>query len=97
VYIATSSQAGAPNVTELEFEDTGANAGRYSRRVDGKLLEALHNGAPVSRSSLQDELESALMAAGTQAVIPTHTEISDTDDTMISDASEPDGTASPEA
>jgi hypothetical protein len=47
-------------VTELEFEDTGANPARYRRRVDGPLLEALHNGAPVSRTRLQEELELAL-------------------------------------
>ena len=60
VYVSTSPRSGEPNVTELEFEDTGANPTRYRRRVDGPLLEALHNGAPVSRSSLQDELELAL-------------------------------------
>lgn len=60
VYVSTSPRSGGPNVTELEFEDTGANPARCRRRVDGPLLEALHNGAPVSRSSLQDELELAL-------------------------------------
>jgi hypothetical protein len=101
VYIATSAQSGAPNVTELEFEDTGATAARYSRRVDGKLLEALHNGAPVSRSSLQGELELALVAAGTQGVDATDTlvrsEAAATDSTVISEAAATDGTASSEA
>jgi hypothetical protein len=60
VYVSTSPRSGGANVTELEFEDTGANPARYRRPVDGPLLEALHNGAPVSRSSLQDELELAL-------------------------------------
>jgi hypothetical protein len=64
VYIATTAQSGAPNRTDLEFEDTGANPVRYTRRVDGPLLEALHTGAPVSRARLQDELEAALMEAG---------------------------------
>jgi hypothetical protein len=97
VYIATSSQSGAPNVTELEFEDTSANAERYSRRVDGTLLEALHNGAPVSRSSLQEELELALVAAGSRSVVPVRPEVSDTDDTAIPEARESDGQASHEA
>jgi hypothetical protein len=84
-------------VTELEFEDTRPNVARYSRRVEGKLLEALHNGAPVSRASLQDELELALVAAGTRTVVPARPEVSDTDDTAISEVPESDGQASHEA
>ncbi|HSJ09791.1 MAG TPA: hypothetical protein VK928_07745 [Longimicrobiales bacterium] len=55
VYVATSGDGASR--TQLEFESTGR---RCTRPVDGPLLAALHSGAPVSRSSLLDELELAL-------------------------------------
>jgi hypothetical protein len=64
VYVATSPQGDSTSRTHLEFEDTSARSQRYSRRAEGPLLHALFNGAPVSRATLQSELEQALVAAG---------------------------------
>ena len=87
VYVSTSPRSGGANLTELEFEDTGASPARYRRRVDGPLLEALHNGAPVSRSSLQDELEQALAdlnaADGAEARTPVPGETHDSAETPV--------------
>jgi hypothetical protein len=60
--VATSAQSGAHNLTQLEFETTGPphRRTRYARPVEGALLEALHNGAPVSRSSLEEQLDLAM-------------------------------------
>jgi hypothetical protein len=65
VYVATTARSGAPNLTQLEFEGTGAGQAklRCTRPVAGPLLDALHSGAPISRASLQAELELALHAA----------------------------------
>lgn len=63
VYVATGAQGDTQNRTQLEFEDTSAVAVRYSRRAEGPLLDALFNGAPVSRATLQDELERAILDA----------------------------------
>jgi hypothetical protein len=64
VYVATTPHSGGPNRTHLEFEHASAGAVRYVRRAEGPLLDALHSGAPVSRSNLQGELELALAAGG---------------------------------
>lgn len=65
VYIATTAQAGASNVTLLEFEgrDAQRKKVRYYRPVEGDMLEALHSGAPVSRARLDRELELAIREA----------------------------------
>lgn len=69
VYVATTAQDGAPNVTQLEFEAAGAGPKRlrYTRPVQGLLLEALHNGTPVSRASLEEELDRAYRDAGAES------------------------------
>lgn len=66
VYVATSAQAGGQNTTRLEFERSGGGQGkvRYGTPVEGPLLDALHSGAPVSRSDLERELELAIRQAG---------------------------------
>lgn len=62
VFIATSATAGAPNVVRLEFERSGPGHDevRYTRRVKGPLLEALHSGGSLSRVDLEHELELAI-------------------------------------
>jgi hypothetical protein len=66
VYIATAPQSGGPNVTLLEFEGPGTTRTklRCTRPVEGPLLDALHNGAPVSRTPLEEELDHALREVG---------------------------------
>jgi hypothetical protein len=65
VYVATRAQSGADNLTQLEFETPGPQhrRTRYARPVEGALLEALHTGAPVSRSSLEEQLDLAMREA----------------------------------
>lgn len=65
VYIATTAQSGGANVTQLEFEGTGAEQEklRYTRPAEGALLDALYSGSPVSRASLEEELDLAFAAA----------------------------------
>jgi hypothetical protein len=67
VYIGTTSQAGARNVTRLEFEASGAGKEkvRYTRPAEGRLLEALHSGTAVSRAELEQELERAILGGAT--------------------------------
>lgn len=67
VHVSTRVQGAAANVTRLEFESAGGPRTklRYTRPVEGALLEALHSGAPVSRASLEEELERALRQAAT--------------------------------
>jgi hypothetical protein len=62
VYVATIAQIGASNITQLEFERKGARWEklRYTRPVGELLLDALHSGLPVSRASLEEELDLAL-------------------------------------
>lgn len=66
VHITTTPRPGASNITQLEFEGTGEKRGkvRYTRPVEGALLEALHSGIPVSRAGLEEELELAIRQAG---------------------------------
>ena len=66
VYVARTAESGGPNRTQLEFEAAGAasDGQRYTRRVEGEMLDALHRGKPVSRSALEEELELALRDAG---------------------------------
>lgn len=66
VHIATTARTGAPNLTLLEFEGTGTEQEKlcYTRPVEGSLLAALHSGTPVSRASLEEELELAFRDAG---------------------------------
>lgn len=71
VYVAAAARPGAPNQIHLEFEGKGPARQRlrYTRPVEGPLLEALHSGAPVSRARLEEELELACRAddAGARA------------------------------
>lgn len=62
VFIATSATAGAPNVVRLEFERSGPGHDdvRYTRPVEGPLLDALHSGGSLSRVDLEHELELAI-------------------------------------
>lgn len=65
VYVSTTAQNGAPNITRLEFEGKGP-AGerlRHTRPLEGALLEALHSGAPISRARLEEELDEAFRHA----------------------------------
>jgi hypothetical protein len=64
VYVATIAQNGRPNRTELQFETRGADRKlrRCARPIEGELLAALHSGEPVSRSSLEGELDLAIQA-----------------------------------
>lgn len=66
VFIATTARAGAPNVVRLEFERRGQGQAkmRYTRPVEGSLLEALHTGASLSRAALEQELDLAIRQAG---------------------------------
>jgi hypothetical protein len=65
VFVATTAQSGARNLTQLEFEATGPDRRRlrYARTVEGALLDALHTGAPLSRASVQQQLELAIRDA----------------------------------
>ena len=65
VYIATTSQAGR-NTTRLEFEGgaVGEEKVRYSRPAEGQLLAALHSGAAVRRTDLEEALEQAIREGG---------------------------------
>lgn len=65
VYIATTAQAGTPNLTRLEFEGRGPERKnlRYSRPVESTILNALHSGGSVSRARLDEELEVAIREA----------------------------------
>lgn len=65
VYVTTGGPGGAPNVTQLEFQGAGPQQEkvRYSRTLEGPLLDALHSGAPISRAGLADELELAVRRA----------------------------------
>lgn len=65
VYVATTAQAGASNVTRLEFEgrDAQQKKVRYNRPVEGDMLDALHSGAPLSRARLDQELDLAIREA----------------------------------
>lgn len=62
VFIATSAAAGAPTVIRLEFERSGPGQDkvRYTRPVEGPLLDALHSGGSLSRVDLEHELELAI-------------------------------------
>lgn len=65
VYVATIPQSGTSNLTQLEFERSAEQKKlRYTRPAAEPLLDALHRGEPVSRASLQDELELAIRDAG---------------------------------
>jgi hypothetical protein len=66
VYVTTTPRSAAENITLLEFEGSTLQEERvrYSRPVVGALLDALHNGRPVSRSDLEEELELAIREAG---------------------------------
>jgi len=74
VYVATTARTGARDVT-LEFERTGPEHSRlrHTRPVQGALLDALHNGAPVSRVRLLEELDLAVrgVEAGSNGEIDT--------------------------
>ncbi|HUG39560.1 MAG TPA: hypothetical protein VMM12_03690 [Longimicrobiales bacterium] len=65
VFIATTSSAGTPNVIRMEFEhgSAGRDIVRYSRAVEGPLLDALHSGTSLSRADLEQELEEAIREA----------------------------------
>jgi hypothetical protein len=65
VYIATTPQNGGSNLTQLEFQEKGARhlRPRYTRPLQGALLEALYAGTPVSRARIEEELELAIRAA----------------------------------
>lgn len=65
VYVSTTAQNGAPNITCLEFESKGASGRRlrHTRPLEGALLEALHSGAPISRARLEEELDLAFRDA----------------------------------
>jgi hypothetical protein len=65
VFVVTTAQSGSRNLTQLEFEATGADRRRirYTRPVEGALLDALHTGAPLTRASVQQELELAIKDA----------------------------------
>jgi hypothetical protein len=65
VYVSTTAQNGAPNITRLEFEGKGP-AGqrlRHTRPLEGALLDALHSGDPISRARLEEELDLAFRDA----------------------------------
>lgn len=62
VFVATTAAQRAPTEVRLEFvhRRPGQDPIRYSSRVSGDLLEALHRGGPLSRADLEQELEQAI-------------------------------------
>jgi hypothetical protein len=62
VFVATTAAQRAPTEVRLEFVQRrpGQDPVRYSRRVSGAVLDALHRGGALSRTDLEQELEQAI-------------------------------------